>query len=66
MNYDIPKHWIKGQLLDLTRYADGSFLAVALGEEYKPELANGIHFDSGHDAQNFVSQWYQREFGPHG
>ena len=61
MNPDIPKGWTKGQLIDLTRYADGSFLATVLGEEYKPELANGIHFDSSHDAQNFISAWYTPE-----
>ncbi len=63
MNPDIPKGWTKGQLLDLTRYSDGSFLATVLGEEYKLELANGIHFDSSYAAQTFISDWYTPERG---
>lgn len=58
--HDIPAHWIRGQLLDLRRFTDGSFLATALGEEYKPELANGVRFDSSFEAQSFVSAWYDR------
>lgn len=57
---NVPAHWIKGSLLDLKRFSDGSYQATLLGEEFKPEIANGIQFESGHDAQAFVSTWYQR------
>lgn len=63
MTISVPAHWIKGQLLDLKRFDDGTFLATALGEEFKPALANGIQFASGWAAQEFVSQWYQRSPG---
>lgn len=56
---DIPAHWIKGQLLDLQRYGDGSFRATLLGEEYKPQLGNAVLFESATAAQAFVSEWYQ-------
>lgn len=54
-----PAGWVKGQLLDLKRFTDGSYRATLLGEDYKPELANAINFASSFDAQNFVSWWYQ-------
>lgn len=59
MRKDYPAHWIPGQLLDLKRFIDGSFRATLLGEEYDPEKANGILFDLNHEAQAFVSWWYQ-------
>jgi len=55
---DVPAHWIPGQLLDLKRFADGSYRATLLGEDYKPELGNAMEFASGHEAQAFVSWWY--------
>ena len=55
---DYPPHWLPGQLLDLKRYGDGSFRATLLGEEYDPELANGLEFDSSFAAQQFTSWWY--------
>jgi hypothetical protein len=59
MNHaDFPPHWLPGQLLDLKRYTNGSYRATLLGEEYDPELANAIDFDSSHAAQEFVSWWY--------
>ena len=61
MSNNIPTHWRKGALLDLQRYADGSYRATLLGEEAKPELANYMEFDSSHTAQTFVSYWYARE-----
>lgn len=53
-----PAHWTKGQLLDLKRFTDGSYRATLLGEEYDPEKANAVSFDSSFAAQNFVSWWY--------
>jgi hypothetical protein len=58
MRNDYPSHWLPGQLLDLKRYADGSFRATLLGEEFKPELGNAITFESSYEAQEFVSTWY--------
>ena len=56
MNY--PPNWTPGALLDLKRFTDGSYRATLLGEDYKPELANGIEFASSFEAQAFVSWWY--------
>jgi hypothetical protein len=53
-----PAHWIKGQLLDLKRYGDGTYRAVLLGEEIDPEAANFIELDSSCAAQQFISDWY--------
>ena len=53
-----PPDWIPGSLLDLKRFTDGSYRATLLGEDYKPELANGIEFASSFEAQQFVSWWY--------
>jgi hypothetical protein len=64
----IPSHWIKGQLLDLKKYNDGTARAWLMGEaELKPP-GPSIAFDSLHDAQQFVSQWYARDSvgGVHG
>jgi hypothetical protein len=57
----VPAHWLKGSLLDLKRFGDGSYRATLLGEEAKPELANFIDFDSSFAAQQFTSAWYSRE-----
>lgn len=59
MRNDYPPHWLPGQLLDLKRFTDGTYRATLLGEEYDPELANAINFASSHEAQAFVSTWYQ-------
>ncbi len=56
---DYPSHWIKGQLLDLKRFADGSYRATLLGEEYDAQKGNALEFDSAFAAQAFMSQWYQ-------
>lgn len=56
----IPSHWIKGQLLDLKRYGDGSYKATLMGEDEKLDQSNVMAFASGHDAQDFVSNWYQQ------
>ena len=68
MEPSVPKHWTKGQLLDLRRYGDGSYKATIMGEDPKPELANFVEFDNSFDAQNFISTWYARESvgGVHG
>lgn len=58
LKFDYPPGWIPGSLLDLKRYTNGSYRATLLGEQYDPEKANGIDFDSSHDAQAFVSWWY--------
>jgi hypothetical protein len=60
-----PDHWIRGQLLDLKKYHDGSARAWALGDDEKqPSLG----FESLHEAQNFISAWYARDSvgGVHG
>jgi hypothetical protein len=57
---NIPAHWIKGQLLDLKRFTDGSYRATLLGEEYDPQAGNSVSFDSSHAAQSFISEWYQQ------
>lgn len=51
----IPKHWIRGQLLDLKRFTDGSYTARLLGED---EKAEAMTFPSSYEAQSFISQWY--------
>jgi len=57
---DIPEHWIQGQLLDLRRYTNGTFIATLLGEELKPDHTNAVLLPSADDAQQFVSRWYAR------
>ena len=32
-----PAHWVKGQLLDLKRYTDGTYRCTLLGEEWRPK-----------------------------
>jgi hypothetical protein len=59
--WSIPKGWVKGQLLDLRRYSDGSFKAYRLGEY--DDQAPHMDFDSSYQAQAFTSHWYQREQG---
>jgi len=59
--HNVPPHWVKGQLLDLMRFGDGTFRATLLGEEADPQLANYIDFESAGAAQQFVSEWYQPE-----
>jgi hypothetical protein len=61
-----PAHWLPGQLLDLKRFTDGSYRATLLGEEFKPECANALTFDSSAEAQAFVSAWYSRTYVPYG
>lgn len=56
-----PDEWIKGSLLNLRRYHDGSFIATLLGEDINKERTNCMQFDSAFAAQQFVSQWYQNE-----
>jgi hypothetical protein len=58
---DIPSHWLKGQLLDLRRFTDGSYRATLLGDEDDTKsgyVAPRIDFASSHEAQSFVSAWY--------
>ncbi len=57
---DTPAHWMRGALLDVKRYTDGTFRAWLLGEA-DTEGAPSIEFSSGWDAQQFVSAWYSRE-----
>jgi hypothetical protein len=65
VEHNVPSHWIKGQLLDLKKYNDGTARAWLMGDDEKQP---SISFDSLHDAQQFVSQWYSRESvgGVHG
>ena len=53
--FTYPTHWIQGALLDLRRYADGSFDARLLGED-----APVIRFANKDAAQAFISSWYVR------
>jgi hypothetical protein len=57
----VPSHWIKGSLLDLKRYGDGSYRAFLLGDGDNNPPAPSIEFESSFDAQQFVSQWYTKE-----
>ena len=52
----IPPHWNRGQLLDVRRYSDGSFLVTLLGDE--GEEVPSMKFTSSFDAQAFISDWY--------
>src|SRR5271154_4494746 len=54
-----PESWIKGQLLDVRRFSDGSFRVYELGAH--DDLAPHMDFDSSFAAQQFISWWYQRE-----
>ena len=58
MRIEYPNDWTPGQLLDLKKFTDGSCRATLLGEDYKAELNNGMHFSSMWEAQAFVSWWY--------
>lgn len=61
MSVEVPSHWLKGQLLDLKRYTDGSYKATLLGDEDDPKrayIAPAVHFASSHEAQQFTSDWY--------
>jgi hypothetical protein len=60
-----PEYWIRGQLLGVTRFADGSFDIELFGDPN--ETPDKLHFDNGWDTQAFVSWWYcieQREWYP--
>jgi hypothetical protein len=53
---EVPVAWIKGQLLDVKRYSDGSYKVFDLYDQSeKPPF---IHFDNTSDCQNFISEWY--------
>lgn len=56
----VPEGWIKGQLLDLKRYGDGTFDAFQLGSDEKQARKNGqyISFHRTREAQEFISDWY--------
>lgn len=54
----VPELWIKGSLLDLRKFEDGSARATLLGEDYDPKAGNYMDFASLTEAQNFVSTWY--------
>lgn len=57
----LPSHWIRGQLIDLRRYSDGTFKAVLLGEEMNQEHPNWIELSNADTAQALVSWWYAPE-----
>lgn len=57
----IPQEWIRGQLLDLQRYSDGTFKALLLGDKANDEGSNVLNLPSAHEAQELVSWWYQRD-----
>lgn len=54
-----PPHWVRGQLLNMRKYSDGTFHATLANED---ETAPVLIFPSSWEAQQFVSQWYQREY----
>lgn len=54
----VPPHWLRGQLLDLRRYSNGTYICTLLGEEAKPDQSNVLTFESSFDAQQFTSAWY--------
>lgn len=58
-----PNHWIKGQLLDVRKYTDGTYHAKLAHEGKKPngEEAEMIIFESSEQANQFLSKWYSRE-----
>jgi hypothetical protein len=58
---DIPPTWLKGQLLDLKRFSDGTYRATLLGDVDKPKegyIAPTMTFGDSYAAQQFVSDWY--------
>jgi hypothetical protein len=55
---EYPREWIRGQLLNVERYTNGSFKMMLLGTE-EPHL----DFENSVSAQAFISWWYQREAG---
>lgn len=61
LGYAIPMSWIKGQLLDVKRYSDGTYDIYELGADIRD--AQNMHFNSSWECQDFVSWWYQREAG---
>jgi hypothetical protein len=56
---EYPDTWIRGQMLDLKRFSDGTYRASLLGDtaEHPPE----VEFDCAQTAQDFVSWWYAKE-----
>lgn len=57
----IPSNWIKGELLDVRRYANGSFRITRLAEDASIEDNQAIEFASTETCQEFVSWWYTQE-----
>lgn len=60
---EYPQAWIKGQLLDLKRYTNGTYDAFLLGADEKGARKVGeyVSFQTADEAQAFVSAWYQPE-----
>ena len=61
-----PPHWIKGQLIDVKRFSDNTYQLTLAGENYDPELNNGLTFTNSYDAQAFLSTWYMPDRGRFG
>jgi hypothetical protein len=55
----IPDDWVRGELLDVQRYTDGSFKVGRLWDP-SPEREL-IEFPSAWAAQQFISWWYVRD-----
>jgi hypothetical protein len=56
MKFQYPAHWVRGQLLDLQRFTDGTYKAILLGDPIeKPEYLGLSNRD---EAQQFISWWY--------
>lgn len=52
---DVPEHWVKGQLLDVRKYTDGTFRVKLL---YDKKDAPYLEFENSEAANQFVSRWY--------
>lgn len=51
-----PTTWIKGELLNVQGFQDGSYQVTRMGESY--QRGKGMEFDSSFDANRFLGWWY--------
>jgi hypothetical protein len=54
----VPQEWIKGELLNVQRFSDGSYTISRLQDEPRDPRTQMLKFDNSSDCQNFVSRWY--------
>jgi hypothetical protein len=62
----VPEGWIKGELLNVTRFSDGSYSVMRLQDEARDPKTQQLKFDSSFATQQFVSDWYAQTFVPRG